>query len=145
MPHITLLYPFRPREEFATVAGRFSVPCAQIEPLRMQLREFRVFHQGQESYTLWLAPEPEDAIIGLQATLESVVPDCSDVRRYPSGFTPHLTVGQVRGHAIMARVRTALQASWQAVAFTVGEISLIWRGEPPDDVFRTIQTVKIGK
>src|SRR5215475_13374454 len=63
MPHITLLYPFRPREEFAMVAQRFSRHCKQIKPFRIQLREFRVFHQGPESYTLWLAPEPQDAIV----------------------------------------------------------------------------------
>ncbi len=127
------------------LAERFSLHCEQIEPFSIQLSEFRVFPQRQGSYTLWLAPEPQAALVRLQALLESVVPDCSDVRRYPSGFTPHLTVGQVEGHATMVAVRTALQALWQTVTFTVAELSLIWRGELPNDVFHTIRTVKVGK
>lgn len=37
MPHITLLYPFRPREEFAMLAEQFSLHCEQIEPFSIQL------------------------------------------------------------------------------------------------------------
>jgi 2'-5' RNA ligase len=145
MPHITLLYPFRPREEFAAVAERFSVQCEKTEPFAIELVEFRAFHHGQGRYTLWLAPEPKDAVAWLQAVLENIVPDCDDVRRYPGGFTPHLSVGQVQGRAAMVQLRAALQAAWRPVSFTAGEVSLLWRGEPPDDVFRVVQTVRVGK
>jgi hypothetical protein len=29
--------------------------------------------------------------------LQKVVPDCDDVEKFKDGFTPHLSVGQVRG------------------------------------------------
>jgi 2'-5' RNA ligase len=145
MPHITLLYPFRPRAEFATLAERFSRPCAEIEPFVVDLAEFRFFHHGRGSYTLWLAPEPKERIIRLQAALQSVVPDCDDVTHYPNSFTPHLSVGQVRRQTAMEQLRAALQTTWQPVSFTVGQVSLIWRGEPPDDVFRVIHTVAVGR
>ena len=43
MPHITLLYPFRAREEFAALAEHFSVVCRAIEPFRIELEEMRFF------------------------------------------------------------------------------------------------------
>ena len=79
----------------------------------------------------------------LQAVLGSVVPDCNDVVKHRDGFTPHLSIGQVQGERQMLALRQALQQAWQPVAFIAREISLIWRGEPPDDVFRVGQTVSL--
>jgi 2'-5' RNA ligase len=140
MPHITLLYPFRPRDEWDWLAERFSAVCGGVEPFRVELVEMRFFRHGRESYTLWLAPEPREALVRLQALIGSVVPDCDDVTRQRDGFTPHLSVGQVRGE----REMFTLQAAWQPVAFTAREVSLLWRREPPDDVFHIGQTVKLG-
>ena len=60
------------------------------------------------------------------------------------GFTPHLSVGQVRGEQRMLALQQGLQAAWQPITFTVREVNLIWRGEPPDDVFRIGQTVRLA-
>src|SRR5688572_10979414 len=62
MPHITLLYPFRPRAEFAGLAERFSTVCSSVEPFRVELAEMRFFRHRRESFTLWLAPEPSSAL-----------------------------------------------------------------------------------
>jgi RNA 2',3'-cyclic 3'-phosphodiesterase len=144
MPHITLLYPFRPFHQFDHLAERFSAACERIEAFQLELAEMRFFRHRGESYTLWLAPEPRDALVRLQAVLGSVVPDCNDVVRHRDGFTPHLSVGQVRGERQMLALKQALQAAWQPIAFTAREVNLIWRGEPPDDVFRVGQTVRLG-
>jgi RNA 2',3'-cyclic 3'-phosphodiesterase len=144
MPHITLLYPFRPRDEFDSLARRFSTVCEGIEPFCIELAEMRFFRHRRESFTLWLAPEPKEALVRLQAILAGEVPDCDEVTRHGDGFTPHLSVGQVRGEEKLLRLKEVLQAAWQPIAFTVREINLIWRGEPPDDVFRIGQTVALG-
>jgi RNA 2',3'-cyclic 3'-phosphodiesterase len=144
MPHITLIYPFRPRHEFAALAKRFWVLCQAIQAFCIDLEEVRVFRQRRESYTLWLAPEPKEPLVRLQAKLASMVPDCDDVTRHRDAFIPHLTVGQVRGEVETSRLQQTLQAAWRALSFTVCEISLIWRGNPPDDVFRVSQTVRLG-
>jgi hypothetical protein len=52
-----------------------------------------------------------------------------------------LSVGQVQGNTEMLRLVSELQAAWQPVRFTVMGVSLIWRGEPPDDVFQVAATV----
>jgi 2'-5' RNA ligase len=144
MPHITLLYPFRPREELAWLAEQFSAVCGRLEPFRVELVEMRFFRHRRESYSLWLSPEPKEVLARLQALLGNIVPDCDDVTHNRDGFTPHLSVGQVRGERQMFMLKEALQTIWQPIAFTAYEISLIWRRDPPDDVFRIGQTVRLG-
>ena len=43
----------------------------------------------------------------------------------------------------MLRLVAELQAAWQPVRFAVTGVSLIWRGEPPDDVFQVAATVPL--
>ncbi|MFN3533699.1 MAG: 2'-5' RNA ligase family protein [Candidatus Brocadia sp.] len=145
MPHITLIYPFRPREEFEFLAGQFSRVCEGIEPFEIKLKEFFFFRHHRDCYTLWLAPEPREALVRLQTLLLSVVPECDDVRTYEGGFTPHLSVGQAWGQMAMLKLLSMLQASWKPLVFNLNEVCLIYRGVPPDDVFRVAFTVSLGK
>jgi 2'-5' RNA ligase len=147
MPHVTLLYPFRPRDDFDAVASPLRDVCHGIEPFEVRLAEFRHFRHGRDRYTLWLAPEPAETLRRLQAALESAVPDCNDVSRYADGFTPHLSVGQVRGDEARTALQSSLQAAWSAqggVSFPARHVSLIWRRPPPDDVFRVDRTIPLG-
>ena len=140
-----MLYPFRPKEEFASLAESFGDVCRSLDSFEIQFNHFRYFHHGRGQYTLWLVPEPAEAVIALQSALWQVVPDCDDVRRFANGFTPHLSMGHVRGTAEMEQLREQLQVKWQPISFTVKEIILIWRNQPPDDVFRVGQTVSLGE
>ena len=96
MPHITLIYPFRPRSLFDEAGRELCEKCRAIKPFELTLAEFEHFDHGRGRYTLWLAPRPEAALTRLQQTLESALPDCGDVSRHREGYTPHLSVGQVR-------------------------------------------------
>jgi 2'-5' RNA ligase len=145
MPHVTLVYPFRHRDEFDEVADRLAVACRVVEAFEVRLAEFRHFGHGRGSFTLWLAPEPPEALARLQAALQAVVPDCNDVARHAHGFTPHLSVGQVRGHDRMTATRQSLQTQWQPLTFLADRVSLIWRGQPPDDIFRVDRTLQLGR
>jgi 2'-5' RNA ligase len=144
MPHITLLYPFRPRHEFDQLAERLALACQAIEPFQVELAGLRFFRHRRDNFTVWLAPEPKEALVRLQAVVGRAIPDCDDVVRHRDGFTPHLSVGQVHGEPQRHRLQQALQETWQPLAFTAHQISLIWRGEPPDDVFRVGQTVRFA-
>jgi 2'-5' RNA ligase len=144
MPHITLLYPFRPRREFEVAAAHLARACQSIPAFELTLAAFDFFEQRRESYTLWLAPEPKEALIELQAALWEVFPDCDEVRRFESGFTPHLSVGQVRGRQAMEDLVSAWERTWAPVRFRVSAVSLIWRADPPDDVFRVGHTIELS-
>ena len=145
MPHITLIYPFRPAEEFPVLADRLAEACAALEPFELTLAEFRWFAHGRRSFTIWLAPEPAGKVRALQAAIQQVVPDCDDVSRHAGGFTPHLSVGQVRDRQRLERLLAQLTARWEALRFVAREISLIRRGDPPDDVFRVERTASLGR
>lgn len=143
MPHITLLYPFRPKEEFAAVAEQLGKVGKQTAPFRITLAQFRLFEHRLGRYTVWLGPEPEEPLIELQRRLLNMVPECDDVNRFAGGFTPHLSVGQVRGRAPLKELLEKLHQSWNPLSFLVSDINLIWRGDPPDDTFRRARTVEL--
>jgi 2'-5' RNA ligase len=145
MPHITLLYPFRPREQFEALAAQLEQVCNRAGPFEVNLARFRYFQHNRHSATLWLDPEPKEPFVALQSLLLSVIPDCDDVNRHEGGFTPHLSVGQVRGNQALRELQGELQASWQPLSFTASTVSLIWRNLPPDDVFRAALEVPLGR
>jgi 2'-5' RNA ligase len=144
MPHVTLLYPFRPRAMFDEAAVTLQSATAGIDPFEITLGEFRHFRHGRSSYTLWLAPEPTEPLQRLQAALQAALPDCDDTSRREAGFTPHLSVGQVRATAALRELTESLQRDWQPLKFTATRVSLIWRGDPPDDVFRVDRHIALG-
>ena len=144
MPHVTLLYPFRPRGEFDAAAGPLGRACRTVDPFEVELRELRWFAHGRRSFTMWLAPEPAEAVCALQEVLWQVVPDCHEVRRLPGGFTPHLSVGQVRDRRKLRQLVASLESAWRPIRFRVEAVSLIWRGDPPDDVFRIDRQMPLG-
>ena len=145
MPHITLIYPFRPLEEFEGLTQEIAAALAALEPPEVTLSRFSHFQHGPESFTLWLAPELPEPLIRLHEIVWRLVPDCDDVRNFPEGFAPHLSVGQARGLQVLESLRDSLEASWKPLSFTATEVGLISRGDPPDDVFRVHTRVTIGR
>ena len=69
MPHVTLLYPFRRREEFDALTGPLAEACRQVEPFDVELAEFRRLSHPRRASTLWLAPEPAETLGRLQESL----------------------------------------------------------------------------
>ena len=144
MPRITLLYPFRPADEFDTVVEPLSQACQSLHPFSLTLSHIRFFRHRRDSFTVGLGPDSTEACTHLQGQLAQVVPDCNDVGQYPNGFTPHLSVGQVRKRARLQSLLNDLQQTWQPLSFTVQEVSLIQRGAPPDDIFRVAHRIPLG-
>jgi 2'-5' RNA ligase len=117
--------------------------CASVRPFELQLSGVGAF-QHRNSFTLWLAPEPRGPLEALHTALWHVVPECDDVRRYGSGYTPHLSVGQVRGRENATRLIAGLQEAWSPCTFWVDQVCLIWRNQPPDDVYRVGERIGLG-
>jgi len=143
MPHITLIYPFLPVSDFGQVTPLLAQVCHSLEPFEVQLTRFDLFVHSRQNATLYLVPEPARAIKVLQKKLLDLVPQYDDVSRLAGGFTPHLCVGQTRSqeaHALCA----GWQAAWQPLAFTLAHLYLIWRNDPPDDIFRMGPVLSLG-
>ncbi|MCS7238168.1 MAG: 2'-5' RNA ligase family protein [Thermoguttaceae bacterium] len=144
MPHITMIYPFWPCEEFARAVDLLRPACQGVPPFELTLARFDTFDHGRGKYTMWLDPQPAEPLKVLHYL-------CVQQLGIPWGrgpfrmhFRPHLSVGQVRGQAERDRVLTELAERWQPLTFPVREIALIWRREPPDDVFRVGERISLG-
>lgn len=127
MPHITLLYPFRPEEEYIRIEDLFSNVCSGIERFEITFKNFRYFPHSKQNYTFWLDPIPKQPIIDLQAKILELVPECDDANRHKSGFSPHLSVGQIKGRDKMKAILGTLQNNWKEVKFSVNQICFISR------------------
>lgn len=143
MPHITMIFPFRPREEFEKLAVQLRQACKLVQPFKIEFAEFRYFHHEANKYTIWLHPEPAEAIKKLQHSLWQELPDCTEVMRFASGFTPHLSVGQA-SEATVRQLLDSFQTSWQPISFVLRSVSIIWRNDPPDDIFRVDRVIEFG-
>lgn len=144
MPHITLLYPFRPTVSFELVAPLLTRACRLIKPFEVQLRRFDFFEHTRQRATCYLAPEPAGPLIALHRGLLSTVPDCDDAARFAGGFVPHLSLGQAHSRNAAAWCHR-WQASWQPLSFTLEQVHVIWRNDPPDDIFRVGPILSIGR
>ncbi|MBN1490483.1 MAG: 2'-5' RNA ligase family protein [Phycisphaerae bacterium] len=144
MPHITLLYPFRPVERFDEIAPALRDCCATIEPFEIELKTFHYFQHHPRSLTMWLAPEPPEPVTALQAALQPCAPDCTDVTLHEGGFRPHLSVGQARSITELEKQLGPLQAEFEPIRFTVSEIAMIRRGPDKRDIFKVDRLIPIG-
>ena len=143
MPHITLIYPFRPLTEFERVASILGHACRLKQPFEVRLRRFDFFTHSRNSGTFYLVPEPAAAIKALHQALLNKLPDCSDVALFAGGFTPHLSLGQTRSRNIGAFC-SRWQATWPPHSFTLKQVHLIWRKNPLDDIFRIGPVLSLG-
>lgn len=136
MPHITLLYPFRPQTQYTNVEESFSKTCKNISPFEISLNNFHYFSHGYQRYTLWINPEPNNLLIDLQTELLKIVPDCNDVNKYKNGFKPHLSIGQVKGRDVMLETINKLQREWKEIKFTLNKIFFISREKNKTSKFK---------
>lgn len=144
MPHITLLYPFYPKAHFERVVDQLAVACKRVDVFTLTFSRLQYFQHGRSSFTLWLAPEPNEAVCALQEALWKAVPECDDTRNHKGGFTPHLSVGQVRSRHELDAVLPELQTHWATLTVQAKQVDLIWRNDKPDDVFRVGYSIGLG-
>ncbi|MHA2390888.1 MAG: 2'-5' RNA ligase family protein [Promethearchaeota archaeon] len=136
MPHITLLYPFRPPAQYSNVEEIFSKTCGGLSPFEISLNFFKYFGHGHQTYTLWLNPEPNNSLIDLQSEILKIVPDCNDVNKYKNGFKPHLSVGQIKGKNLLLEILKNLQREWKEIKFTLNKIFFISREKSKTSKFK---------
>lgn len=144
LPHLTLLYPFAPKRDFNKVLPDLAQIGWEQKPFELTFSQFRSFRHGRESYTVWLEPTPAEPVVKLHKAFTKALPQFNDTGSFKDGFTPHLSVGQVEGAGKLKRLLSELQKDWQPLRFTVGEVALISRKDPPNDIFRVDQRIGLG-
>lgn len=145
MPHITLLYPFRPKTDYNILEKFFFEICNMIPAFEITLQDFHYFNHGRQNYTLWLKPEPLRMIQDLQAKILKIVPDCNDVNKFKRGFRPHLSVGQIKGKNNLFDIIQSLQNQWEELKFLVNEIFFISREKSKTSQFEIKKRIQLKK
>ena len=143
MPHINLLYPFKHINEFSNLEKEFSIICGQIVSFDISFKIFNYFHHGHQIYTMWLKPEPSELILKLQDKLLQIVPDCNDVNKHKNGFTPHLSVGQIKGKEKLKSILEKLQNQWEELKFMLNSIYFISREKNKTSKFRIEKEISL--
>lgn len=133
MPHITLLYPFAPQQDFQDIIPALAKVTQQITPFSVTLASFDAFRH-RKSCALFLVPEPKNVIVQLHGTLIKYLPDYDDTARFPGGFNPHLSVGQFQ-HRNVNEAQQRLQTEWKTTEYEVESLSLIYRSPETNDRF----------
>ena len=143
MPHLTLLYPFAPKQGFTRLLPELAEAGWAQGPFELTLTRFNSFRHGRD-FTVWLEPTPAEPLTRLHRALTEALPQFSDTGSFKDGFTPHLSVGQVEGAGKLKRLLGELGGSWEPLTFTVDELSLISRKSPPNDIFQVDRQITLG-
>ncbi|MDE0088363.1 MAG: 2'-5' RNA ligase family protein [Candidatus Poribacteria bacterium] len=133
MPHITLLYPFAPQQDFQDIIPALAKSAEETNPFSLALASFNAF-KHRKSCTLFLVPEPKKDIVQLHSTLTKYLPDYDDTARFTGGFNPHLSVGQFQ-HRNINEAQQRLQTEWKVIEYEVESLSLIYRSPGTNDRF----------
>jgi 2'-5' RNA ligase len=141
-PHVNLLYPFYPARQFKEAHPSLVAACARITPFTVTLAEFRFFLHPSRKATFWLAPEPKEDLVRLQAALQAACPDCDDLSRFAAGFTPHLSVGQAGSPQEAQRLQDGWQRTWEPIRFELAAVALLDRDQ--DTPFEVERWVPLG-
>ena len=131
-----------PREQFGEALPRLLEVSRQSAAFQVTLATFQAFTHAFGKATIWLTPEPRHAFVTLQGILQAVFPAYDEQSRFPTGFTPHLSVGQASSPRGRQQLLETLQASWQPVQCTLTAIALIWR--EADGPFEVAHAIPLG-
>ncbi|MFX1496781.1 MAG: 2'-5' RNA ligase family protein [Promethearchaeota archaeon] len=144
MPHITLIYPFRPESEFDNLETEFKAVCMQIHPFKIILKLFNHFTHGHHNLTIWLQPEPKINIVDLQNRIQKIVPNCNDVQLYKNGFIPHLSLGQIKDKNLLMDTIKILENKWEKQTFILDRIYFIARKQGKNSSFKEKTIIKLS-
>jgi len=142
MPHINLIYPFVPDNQFANVVATVTKSLSQFSAFNVKFQKLNYFSHG----TMWLQADTQPAgkVESIQLALEQAFPICNDLsQKSDHGFTAHLSLGQFGKGQETKRNTEQFQKSWKPIEFTVSEVYLISRTNF-DDPFHVRYRVPFG-
>ncbi|KAJ3026097.1 UNVERIFIED_CONTAM: hypothetical protein HDU68_006206 [Siphonaria sp. JEL0065] len=142
MPHMNIIFPFVPLEEFDQVAPRLEEGLSSFSSFHIELNTVGFFSQKQNA-TYNLQPS-KDQLVQFRKLFKAVTAALPEVSIKHAEFTPHLTMGQCPKQ----QLDTTLEGmkEWlidNPVSFTLDRVSLIKRSGK-DTPFTVINEVYFG-
>jgi len=144
MPHLSLLYPFAPPDQWERLFPRLIRVCSGLAPFTVRLSRFGHFKHDGGGFSIWVAPEDPLPLAHLHRELLWAAPGYRDTASFAGGFQPHLSLGQVARRASLAKLMEQFQQDWQPLEFEVRQVLLLRRGDPPEDSFGVVRGFALG-
>ena len=142
MPHINLLFPCLPVEQFEGLTLRLSLALQKIEPFTVVFQELGSFKQGRKSFTFHLKADDETALQQLFKLVCETLPECPP--KHPD-FHPHLTVAQApkaKKEEMEAKLKEHFKGGMEV---TFSRLSLLARSKTDKNVpFATMAALPLG-
>jgi len=142
--HVTLLFLGEvDAREVLTVCRTVESVAAQMEPFAMRVAGVGCFPNPRRPRTIWAGvAEGSQELIELHDALESPLMEQGCYRREERSFTPHITLGRVRGESDTRPLADALRqhADWFAGQMTVKEIHVMSSELTPDGPAYTVMS-----
>jgi 2'-5' RNA ligase len=133
MPHINLIYPFTPEENFHNIKSNLESILNRKKPFQIQFDQSSLdyFKQRGDECTYHLRPKNSTEIVELQKLIHNQL---SNLIRNKRTFQAHLTLGQTTTSKI-SDVLMDIKAKWKTIEFTVDRVFMISRENHPENLF----------
>lgn len=144
-PHINLLYPFIPTDEFGAAAPLLADALRAIQPFDLTLDALDTFG-GRHRGVLYLrssSMDEEEKLRAMQAALQGALPFCSEQQKRGI-FVPHLTVSHFKSREDAEAAKCELQRDWQPVTFSTEGCLHILRRVGGGGQFERACTLRFG-
>ena len=121
-PHVNLLYPFVPEEEFKAAAQEMSATLANVKPTTVTFDALNTFGGRSRGvlYACCSNPAETAALCELQAALQSALPFCSEQQKN-GVFVPHMTLSHFACRDDAEAAKSQLLESWSPITFSTGD------------------------
>jgi 2'-5' RNA ligase len=148
--HLTLLFlGDQDERDVPAVCEAVAEVCAGIEAFVVGIEGVGCFPNSGKPRTIWVGVGTGvQELVALHDALEKPLVDLGCYRREERKFTPHLTLGRVKGDGPMDRLTRALdkQAEWQAGESTIDEVLVMASDlRPEGPVHSVLSTAKLIK
>jgi poly(A) polymerase len=140
MPHINLVYPFVPLEDFDAAAAQITAAMADQAPIPITLAGLDQF-EHRAARSIWIKPASAGRIEALRARLIALFPQCDDPEsRSGSAYTPHMTLAKLPADAPWRHLIQSWQAALEPLRFQAASLVMLAReADAPFSVRRVIQ------
>lgn len=146
--HVTLLFLGEvDMRDLTGVCKAVSAGCAGVAPFAMSVEGVGSFGPPSRPRTVWAAVnEGHDELILLHAAVEAPLLEAGCYRREERRFTPHVTLGRVRGETEGLPEALLKQQRFEAGDFEVREVAVMsseLRAEGP--VYAVLSRARLGR
>ena len=138
-PHVTVLYPFLPPDRLDLAAvERLGAAVATVPAFDLMFARLAWF--GDK--VLWLAPEPDQPLRALTASVFKSFPDCPPYGGEHDEPIPHLTVGHDWPVAVLRSAAAEVERQLP-IRVGVSAVELLVGSEEPNS-WRTLATLPLA-